>query len=385
MRVLALNVGSHTLKAKLFALDGSRALGRPAAAIRATQHSLTDTVAVRTAQIQACVASYKGEAVDVIAHRVVASLPQPMHAASRLDDEHRNAIRAAGEIAPLHTSLAFAALDAADLAFPDVPQVAVYDSWFHRTLPDYAAIYGVPFDWYCAGLRRVGYNGLAHEYALHRAAELLGRAATSLRLVSVHLGGGSSLSAIANAVSVDTTMGFTTMDGVPMLTRPGALDPGIILYALRHGLADAETLPRILNHESGLTGISGGSGEIDELVRGMLCGDARATLAFQAFCFGIARGIGSLAPASRGIDVLTFTGGIGEHSREVRARTCASLECLGISLDEGANKANPAEGEIGRREAAARTLVIHTEEEWVMACHTADAAERLGLKLSAHR
>jgi acetate kinase len=385
VRVLALNVGSHTLKAKLFALDHSRAIGRPAAPIRATQHSLTDTAAVRAAQIQACIASYAGESIDVIAHRVVASLPQPLHAASQLDDEHRDAIRAAGDIAPLHTALAFAALEATDRTFPDVPQVAVYDSWFHRTLPDYAAIYGVPFDWYCAGLHRIGYYGLIHEYALHRAAELLGRAPNAMRLLSVHLGAGSSIAAIANAVCVDTTMGFTPLDGVPMLTRPGAIDPGIILYALRHGLADLESLPRILNHESGLTGISGASGEIDELVRAMLCGDARATLAFQAFCFGIARGIGSLGPASRGVDVLTFTGGIGEHSAEVRERTCASLEFLGIGLDESANKARPAEGEIGRRDAAARTLVIHAEEEWVMACHTADAAERLHLKLSVHR
>jgi acetate kinase len=376
LRVLALNVGSHTLKAKLFALDGPRALGRPASALRVAQRSLAEDPAARPAQIEAFVASFAGEAVDIVAHRVVAALPPSMHVASPLDAEHRAAIREAGELAPLHTALTFSILDASERAFPDVPQFAVYDSWFHRTLPEYAAIYGVPFEWYCAGLRRIGYHGLSHEYAMHRAAEMLDRAPSSLRLISAHLGGGSSLAAIANAVCVDTTMGFTPLDGVPMLTRPGAVDPGIILYALHHGLAELETLPRILNDESGLLGISGSSGEIDEIVRAMRCGDARATLAFEAFCHGISRAIGSLVPAIGGLDVLTFTGGIGEHSPEVRARTCAPLEFLGISLEETANKANPTEGEIGRRDAAARTLVIHAEEEWVMACHAAEIAER---------
>lgn len=385
MRVLALNVGTHTLKAKLFALDGERSFGRPAVAQRATQHSLADAPAVRMAQIQACVSSFAGEPVDVVAHRIVASLPQPMHAASRLDREHRDALREAAEIAPLHTELTFAALEASDRAFPDTPQVGVYDSWFHRTLPEYAAVYGLPFEWYCAGLRRIGYNGLIHQYALHRAAELLARPPNLLRLITVHLGGGSSLAAVRNAVCVDTTMGFTPLDGVPMLTRPGAVDPGLILYALSHGLATVETLPRILNHESGLTGIGGGSAEIDEIVRAMSCGDARATLAFEAFCCGITRAIGGLVPAIRGVDVVAFTGGIGEHSPAVRARTCAPLEYLGVALDDTANKSNPAEGDIGRRDAATRTLVIHAEEEWMMACHTADAVERLELRVSVHR
>jgi acetate kinase len=385
VRVLALNVGSYSLKAKLFALDGERAFGRPAPALRASQRSLTDTPAARLAQIQACIASFEGEPVDAIAHRVVASLPPPLHAAAQLDSEHRGAMRDAAEIAPLHTALTFAAIEASDRAFPDVPKFAVYDSAFHRTLPDYAAIYGVPFEWFCAGLRRIGYHGLIHQYALYRAAELVGRPPATLRLVSTHLGGGSSLAAIANAVCVDTTMGFTPLDGVPMLTQSGAIDPGIILYALHHGLADLESLPGILYERSGLRGISGGSGEIDEVVRALRCGDARATLAFEAFCYGIARGVGSIVPAIRGLDVLAFTGGIGEHSPEVRARACRSLEFLGVALDDAANRGCAAEGEIGRRDAAARTLVIHAEEEWMMACHTADVVERSKPKVSVHR
>jgi acetate kinase len=348
------------------------------------QRSLTGTTAGRMTQAQASIASFAGEAVDIIAHRVVASLPPPLHAAALLDTEHRSQLRAAEEIAPLHTALAFAALEASERTFPGVPQFAVYDSAFHRTLPEYAAIYGVPFDWYCSGLRRIGYYGLIHQYSLHRAAELLGRPPALLRSISAHLGGGASLAAIANAVCADTTMGFTPLDGVPMLTRSGAIDPGIILYALRHDLANLETLSHILNDESGLTGISGGSAEIGEIVRAMKCGDARATLAFEAFCYGVSRGVGALVPSIGGVDVLTFTGGIGEHSPEVRARSCASLEYLGISLDEAANKANPVEGEIGRREAAVKTLVIHGEEEWMMACHAADAVESSGLAFLAH-
>lgn len=385
MRVLALNVGSHTLKAKLFVLDGQRAFGRPARAIRAMQRSLTGTTAERMTQAQASIASFAGEEADVVAHRIVASMPPPLHAATLLDAEHRSQLRAAEEIAPLHTALSFATLEASERAFPGVPQFAVYDSAFHRTLPEYAAIYGVPFDWYCSGLRRIGYYGLIHQYALYRAAELLGRPPALLRAISVHLGGGASLAAIANAVCADTTMGFTPLDGVPMLTRSGAIDPGIILYALRHDLASLETLPHILNDESGLTGISGGLAEIGDLVRAMKCGDARATLAFEAFCYGISRSAGALVPSIGGVDVLTFTGGIGEHSPEVRARSCASLEYLGISLDEAANQAHSVEGEIGRREAAAHTIVIHGEEEWMMACHAADAVESSGLALSAHR
>jgi acetate kinase len=157
---------------------------------------------------------------------------------------------------------------------------------------------------------------------------------------------------------------------MPMIVRHGAIDPGMMLYALSHGLADIETLARIRNE----AGIAGGAGEIDDLVRAMRCGDARATLALESYCYSISRAIGSLVPSIRGVDVLAFTGGIGEHSPEVRARVCESLEFLGIVLDGQANAANA--GEIGRRDAAARTLIIHAEEEWVMACHAADAAER---------
>jgi acetate kinase len=384
VRVLALNVGSHTLKAKLFALDGQRAFGRPAPALRATQRFLTGTTAERSAQIRACVSSFEGEAVDAVAHRIVATLLPPWHVAARLDAEHRSAMATAAEVAPLHTEFALAALDAAERALPDVPQFGVYDSAFHRTLPDHATIYGVPFDWFCAGLRRTGFHGLAHQYALYRSAELLGRPPAALRLMSAHIGGGSSVAAISNAVCLDTTAGFTLLDGVPMMTRSGAVDPGILLFALRHGLADLETLSHVLHDKSGLVGMSGGSGEIDEIVRAMRCGDARATLAFEAFCYGIVRGIGSLVPALQRVDVLAFTGGIAEHSPEVRTSTCNSLGYLGLTLDAAANKANPVEGEIGRRDAPARVLVIHAEEEWLMACHTADVAERSGLQVLVH-
>ncbi len=370
LRILALNAGSHSLKAKLFALNGQRALGRPAGLIRAAHRSLAGTQAARLEQLAAFVASFEGDEVDLVAHRVVAASPPSLHLAAPLDEEHREAIRAAAEIAPLHTALTLAALQASERALPDAAQFAVYDSYFQNTLPDYAAIYGVPFDWFCAGLRRIGYHGLSHQYALHRAAEVLGRAPVALRMISAHLGGGTSLASIANAVCFDATLGFTPLDGMPMIVRHGAIDPGMMLYALSHGLADLETLARIRNEAE----TAGGAGEIDELVRAMRCGDARATLALESYCYSISRAVGSLVPSIRGVDVLAFTGGIGEHSPEVRARVCESLEFLGIVLDGQANAANA--GEIGRRDAAARTLIIHAEEEWVMACHAAAAAER---------
>jgi acetate kinase len=263
-------------------------------------------------------------------------------------------------LAPLHNTPALRAVDEVRRVLPGVPLVAVFDTAFHGTIPDEAATYAVPARWRDEwSVRRYGFHGLSVQWAAEQVREP--------RLVVCHLGGGCSITAVADGRSLDTTMGFSPLEGVPMTTRSGSIDPAIVFYLVReHGL-DPEEVARLLEHESGLAGLSGLSGDVRELQEAEAAGDERARLALTVYVHRIAAAVAAMAASLRGLDALVFTAGVGENSPLVRARVCDRLGFLGVELDPEANERSQPDGEIGRAGAPVRVRVVHAREELVVA------------------
>jgi acetate kinase len=264
---------------------------------------------------------------------------------------------------PLHQPRALAGIEAARRALPGVPGVACFDTAFHAGLPAAAARYALPDDWTKRyGLRRFGFHGLSHGYASRRAGELLGRDASELRIVTCHLGAGASLAAVSGGRSVDTTMGFTPLEGLVMATRSGSIDPGLITWLLQQGEIGLDAVSDRLETSSGLAGISGiPSGDMREVLRAADSGDGPARLALDVYLHRLRREIAAMAAAMNGLDVLVFTGGVGEHSPRVRAAAAAGLEFLGVSLDPARNDAT-SDADIGGT-GPVRVLVITARED----------------------
>jgi acetate kinase len=303
--------------------------------------------------------------VDAVAHRVVHGGARFRNAVV-IDAEVRNQIAELVALAPLHNAPALEALGEAQRELPEVPHVAVFDTSFHRTIPREAATYAVPARWRADwGVRRYGFHGLSVEWCAERVPQLLGRAVQ--RLVVCHLGGGSSITAVRDGRSVDTTMGFSPLEGVPMTTRSGSVDPGALVYVLReHGL-DPASLDQTLNFESGLAGLAGGSGEMLDIENRALSADADARLALDVSVHRVAGAVAAMAASAGGIDVLAFTAGIGEGSATVRAETCARLSFLGLELDSERNeRANP-DCDVATDGSPVRVLVVRAREELVAA------------------
>ena len=249
----------------------------------------------------------------------------------------------------------------------------MFDTGFHATIPPAAAVYPGPYAWIGKGIRRYGFHGISHRYVAERAAAILGRDLASLRLVTCHLGNGCSLAAVREGRSIDTTMGFTPLDGLMMGTRSGSLDPGILIYLLRNEGCSAGELDRILNKESGLWGLSGVSADMREILSAMERGDARARLAFDVFAHRLAREIGGMIASLSGLDALVFTAGIGENCPPLREVVCRQFGFLGLRLDTEKNARSPVDEDIAAPDSAVRVLVIHTDEDWEIAreCHRA--------------
>jgi acetate kinase len=282
-----------------------------------------------------------------------------------VDDEVREQIGALVSLAPLHNAPALEALAAAQRELPDVPHVAVFDTSFHRSLPEEAMTYAVPRQWREQwGLKRYGFHGLSVEWCAERVPELVGRPVD--RLIVCHLGGGSSVTAVRGGRSVDTTMGFSPLEGVPMTTRSGSVDPGGLLYLLReHGL-DAASLDHALNFDSGVKGLSGETGMI-EVERRAAEGVASARLALDVMLHRLAGAVAAMAAAAEGIDALVFTAGVGEGSQFVRAGLCARLGFLGVEIDAARNRDFDSDCDIAVPSSAVRVLVVRAREEVVAA------------------
>jgi acetate kinase len=271
-------------------------------------------------------------------------------------------------IAPLHNQAGLEGIELIEKLLPNIPQVAVFDTGFHRTLPPHAFVYPVPYSWYERdGIRRFGFHGINHEYCAHRAASVLRKDLSSLKIVTCHLGNGCSLAAIDGGKSIDTTMGFTPLEGLMMGTRSGSIDPGIFTHLVQTGAANPADLDKILNHESGLLGVSGVSSDMREVLVAAHNGNERAKLAFDIFIHRLQSEIGAMAASLGGIDVLVFTAGIGENSAEVRRSACARLKFLGIELDEAANSSAKPDTDISLSDSRVRVLVIGAQEDWAIA------------------
>ncbi|MDP9260041.1 MAG: acetate/propionate family kinase [Actinomycetota bacterium] len=296
------------------------------------------------------------EDVVAVGHRVVhggAGFRAPV----LLDDARLAELRALVDLAPLHNAPALAAIDEARRAFPALPQVAVFDTEFHATLPDEASTYAVPERWRTQWhVRRYGFHGLAVQWASEQVRVD--------RLVVCHLGGGCSVSAVLRGQSVDTTMGFSPLEGVAMATRAGSLDPAAILYLLRRGGGSPDDIEQALERESGLLGLSGLSAGVEDLERST---EPAAQLALDVYCYRIAGAIGAMAVALGGLAAIVFSGGVGERSALVRARVCARLAFLGVELDEQCNASVTPDADVGARDSRVRVVVLRAREDLVAA------------------
>lgn len=306
-----------------------------------------------------------GERPAAVGHRIVHG--GELSAAIRITPAIRSRIAELAELAPLHNLPGLEALAAAEALLPDVPHIAVFDTAFHATLPPAARTYPLPHAWTESwGIRRYGFHGLNHAYCTTRAAELVGRPASELRLVICHLGHGCSAAAVLHGRSVDTTMGFTPLDGLMMATRSGSVDPGILTHVQRrHGLG-ADEIDDALNEASGLFGVSGISGDMREVLAAGRAGHEHARLAIAIYVHRVRQAIGALTATLGGIDVLVFTAGVGENAAEVRAASCQGLACLGIELDAEANARCRPDADVAQRAARVRVLVIAAREDLAM-------------------
>jgi acetate kinase len=309
----------------------------------------------------------------VVAHRVVHGGSVFSHAVL-IDGGVIDSIARLTDLAPLHQPRALASIEAARRLLPGLPAVACFDTAFHAGMPDAAARYALPASWTSRfGLRRFGFHGLSHCYASRRAAQLLGREPAELRIVTCHLGAGASLAAVRKGRSMDTTMGFTPLEGLVMATRSGSVDPGLIIWLLQHGQIDAAGLSAGLEKASGLAGLSGvPSGDMREVLRMADSGSPSALLAIEVYLHRLRREIAAMAAAMNGMDAVVFTGGVGEHSSQVRAAAVAGLEFLGVTLDPDRNQAT-ADAIISRDQSQAAALVVTAREDIEMARQARDA------------
>ena len=273
-------------------------------------------------------------------------------------------LRALSDLAPLHQEASIAALCAAMTGIPDLPHVACFDTAFHASIPAAAATYALPAAWRDRWpLRRFGFHGLSHAYATRRAAELLGRPPEELRLVTAHLGAGASLAAVSAGRSVDTTMGFTPLEGLVMATRSGSVDPGLALWLLQRGGLSVDELARGLEHEAGLFGLAG-TADMRELLAAADAGSDRARLARDVYVHRLRGAIAAMTAAMDGLDALVFTGGVGENAPAIRELAVQGLAFIGLEIDSGRNADGLGDREIGRDGAvSARILVVASREE----------------------
>jgi acetate kinase len=350
VEILTVNAGSTSLKLGLVAPDGALL-------------AQADLAADDFGGLERFLA--EAPAPDAAAHRFVhgGSIDQ----AALLDAGVLEEIEAAAELAPLHTPLALEGVRQLTRRRPELRQVACFDTAFHRTLPEAAAVYAIPADWRRRhGVRRRGFHGLSHAWASRRAAELIGRKPEDLRVVTCHVGAGVSLAAVAGGRSVDTTMGMTPAEGPMMATRSGTIDPGAVLLLVERE-DGARAVRDGLERHSGLLGLSGVSGDMREVLAAADGGDEQARVAIDVYVHRLRAAVGAMAASMGGVDALAFTGGVGENSARIRASVCEALGFLGVELDTAANESRAGDGAIGAAGSRTRVLVVRAREDLEMA------------------
>ena len=352
-RVLVLNSGSSSLKWSVLDAGSGAVVADGTATWDGTEHGRHEA--------EMAAALREAPDVDAVGHRVVHGGDR-FREAILVDESVRSGIAELTALAPLHNPAALAGIESAIRRYPEAPQVAAFDTAFHATIPHAAALYPLPWEWTEAwGLRRYGFHGLSVEYAVRRVAEMLGE--RPARVVVAHLGSGCSISAVADGRSVDTSMGFTPLEGLMMGRRSGSVDPGLLVHLLSHGRLDVGALNAGLNEQSGLLGVSGVSGDMRKVLAAVDDGNERARLAVEMFVHRVVATVGAMVAVLGGLDTLVFTGGIGEHSPRIRAAVASRLAYLGVELDAGANARSEADAEVTTPSSAARVLVVTARED----------------------
>jgi len=313
--------------------------------------------------------------VDVVGHRVVHG-GEKFSRSALVTAGVKDVIRECSALAPLHNPPNLAGIEACEKIFEGVPQVAVFDTAFHQTMPEHVYLYGLPYQLYERHhIRKYGFHGTSHEYVFRRAVELLDRPATDLNIVTCHLGNGASITAVKQGKALDTSMGLTPLEGLVMGTRTGDMDPAVVLYVMEKEQLNLEETNTLLNKKSGLKGLSGVSNDLRAIMREAETGSRRAQVAIDIFCYRIVKYIGAYAAAMGGIDAVVFTGGIGENAGPIREQVCEPLGFLGLTLDPEKNRIRGAEVDISTADSTVKALVIPTNEELSIAQKSRRAVE----------
>ena len=393
MKILVINAGSSSLKYQLMDPDTEEVFakglcerigidGRLTHKIPASDAKYEFDIAMPThaeaiqSVLDALTSSAHGviksmDEIDAVGHRVVHG-GEAFAKSVIIDNTVMAALESCIPLAPLHNPANITGIRACQEVLPGKPMVAVFDTAFHQSMPPRAFIYAIPYEYYTENhVRRYGFHGTSHLYVSHRAAAMLGRPIEELKIVTCHLGNGSSVCAVDGGKSIETSMGFTPLDGLPMGTRCGAIDVSIIEYLMEtHGLSIEEVM-NILNKKSGVLGVSGVSSDFRDLEKAAEEGNKRARLAIDMFCYKTTKRIASASAAMGGVDAVVFTAGVGENSADLRAQIVENLAFMGIKIDPAKNNTRGVETDISAADATVRTLLIPTNEELVIAQDTA--------------
>lgn len=392
MKVLVLNCGSSSIKYKLFDMDrteviaqgGIEKIGLNGSFLKLTlpdgtkkilekdipEHTVGVEFILNTLISPEYGAIKSLDEIDAVGHRMVHG-GEKFSESVLLDKEVLDAFTACNDLAPLHNPANLKGVNAVTAILPDVPQIGVFDTAFHQTMPDYAYMYAVPYELYEKyGVRRYGFHGTSHRYVSQRVCEFLGVSPEGKKIITCHIGNGGSISAIKDGKCVDTSMGLTPLEGLVMGTRSGDIDAGAVTFIMEKENLDANGVSNLLNKKSGVLGVSGVSSDMRELEAAVAAGNPKAILAEKMYFYRIKKYIGAYAAALGGADIIVFTGGVGENQASCRAGACEGLEFMGVKLDEAKNKVRGEEAVISTDDSQVKVVVIPTDEELMIATDT---------------
>ena len=398
MKILVLNCGSSSIKYKLFNMDdksviaqgGIEKIGLKGSFLKLTlpngekkilekdipEHTVGVDFILQTLVSPEYGAIKSLDEINAVGHRMVHG-GEKFSESVLLTKEVLDAFIACNDLAPLHNPANLKGVHAIDAILPNVPQIGVFDTAFHQTMPDYAYMYAVPYELYTKyGVRRYGFHGTSHRYVSKRACEFLGIPAEGTRMITCHIGNGGSVTAIKDGKCVDTSMGLTPLEGLMMGTRSGDIDAGAVTFIMEKEGLDATGVSNLLNKKSGVRGVSGVSSDMGELEDAVAAGNPRAILADKMYFYRIKKYVGAYAAALGGVDVIVFTGGVGENQLNCRTDVCEGLEFMGVKVDPERNKVRGQEALISTDDSKVKVVVIPTDEELMIASDTMDILTR---------
>lgn len=399
MKILVINAGSSSLKYQLFDMDSGKVTAkglcerigvdgrvthkRPGKENYVLEKALPDHETALSTVLSLITDKELGvikdiSEIDAVGHRI-AHGGEKLRSSSLIGEKELEYLHSIAEINPLHGPPAIKGIEACRKILPDIPQVGVFDTAFYGTLPEYAYIYPLPYEYYEKyKVRRYGFHGTSHRYVTAEAAKMIGKPLSELKVITCHLGNGSSVTATKYGNAVWTSMGFTPQDGIMMGTRTGAIDPTVLTYIMKKEGLSAEEAEDMINRKSGLYGVSGVSSDCREVMQAEKNGDARSHLAVEMLVDSVKKAIGSSLAEMNGADVLVFTAGIGENDAEIRSRICKDMDFFGIKIDEEANVTakRGTEQDITSADGKVRVLIIPTDEEYMIAKDTQNLANK---------